>query len=88
MSAFSRAVGAATTMQVSKQAAAPNQTPQAQLPAAAGNPFGIAAVLLQGTQGKSGFRAGAQCEKKNTNLKGNHSILLDSMLNLLDVYSA
>ncbi|XP_032665707.1 calcium/calmodulin-dependent protein kinase type II alpha chain isoform X2 [Odontomachus brunneus] len=52
MSAFSRAVGAATTMQGSKQAAAPNQTPQAQLPAAAGNPFGIAAVLLQGTQAR------------------------------------
>lgn len=48
MSAFTKAVGAATTT-ANKQSA--NQ-PQSQ----GNNPFGIAAVLLQGTQGKSGFR--------------------------------
>lgn len=57
MSAFSRAVGAATTM-VNKQV--PNQTQtqtqtqtltQAQIQST-GNPLGIAAVLLQGAQGK------------------------------------
>ncbi|XP_025163899.1 calcium/calmodulin-dependent protein kinase type II alpha chain isoform X15 [Harpegnathos saltator] len=58
MSAFSRAVGAATSIQANKQAAAaaaataPNQT-QAQIPVVStGNPLGIAAVLLQGTQGQ------------------------------------
>ncbi|EZA53095.1 Calcium/calmodulin-dependent protein kinase type II subunit beta, partial [Ooceraea biroi] len=48
MSAFSRAVGAATTM-ANKQA--PNQT-QAQIQGT-GNPLGIAAVLLQGAQAGS-----------------------------------
>ncbi|XP_025163890.1 calcium/calmodulin-dependent protein kinase type II alpha chain isoform X2 [Harpegnathos saltator] len=59
MSAFSRAVGAATSIQANKQAAAaaaataPNQT-QAQIPVVStGNPLGIAAVLLQGTQAGS-----------------------------------
>ncbi|XP_026824298.1 calcium/calmodulin-dependent protein kinase type II alpha chain isoform X3 [Ooceraea biroi] len=47
MSAFSRAVGAATTM-ANKQA--PNQT-QAQIQGT-GNPLGIAAVLLQGAQAR------------------------------------
>ncbi|XP_011142935.2 calcium/calmodulin-dependent protein kinase type II alpha chain isoform X6 [Harpegnathos saltator] len=58
MSAFSRAVGAATSIQANKQAAAaaaataPNQT-QAQIPVVStGNPLGIAAVLLQGTQAR------------------------------------
>lgn len=51
LSAFSKAVGAATTM-MNKQA--PNQTQtqaQAQIQST-GNPLGIAAVLLQGAQGK------------------------------------
>ncbi|EFN82315.1 Calcium/calmodulin-dependent protein kinase type II alpha chain [Harpegnathos saltator] len=59
MSAFSRAVGAATSIQANKQSAAaaaataPNQT-QAQIPVVStGNPLGIAAVLLQGTQAGS-----------------------------------
>lgn len=53
MSAFSKAVGAATANLANKQA--PNQT-QPQIQGGTGNPLGIAAVLLQGAQGKaSGF---------------------------------
>ncbi|XP_018406835.1 PREDICTED: calcium/calmodulin-dependent protein kinase type II alpha chain [Cyphomyrmex costatus] len=74
MSAFSRMVGAATTM-ANKQAPNQNQTQiQAQVQAQAqiqntGNPLGIAAVLLQGTQAGSagsGSSSGSSNNSQNS----------------------
>ncbi|KYM77252.1 Calcium/calmodulin-dependent protein kinase type II alpha chain [Atta colombica] len=98
MSAFSRMVGAATTM-ANKQAPNQNQTQiQAQIQAQAqiqntGNPLGIAAVLLQGAQAGSagsGSSSGSSNNSQNSQVGASPSspASISHQANELDIYIA